>query len=161
MMQEISRDQQTTPPGDAEADRNAAPICIELSSAQISAILQGVRDSGAISALFSGLTEVRATVAAKSTQLDSHHFSRSLLAGLLILAVLPTDRRYIGNAEIARLAGMSPSTTHRYLATLVEVGLLERDARTRRYRLTERTVPGVNESVGEPLQMTAVANYVF
>jgi DNA-binding IclR family transcriptional regulator len=32
---------------------------------------------------------------------------------------------------------MSPSTTHRYMTTLLAVGLLEQDARSRRYRLPE------------------------
>jgi DNA-binding IclR family transcriptional regulator len=30
---------------------------------------------------------------------------------------------------------MSPSTTHRYMTTLLAVGLLEQEPRTRRYRL--------------------------
>jgi DNA-binding IclR family transcriptional regulator len=30
---------------------------------------------------------------------------------------------------------MSPSTTHRYLSTLLAVGLLEQDPRTRRYQV--------------------------
>jgi DNA-binding IclR family transcriptional regulator len=30
---------------------------------------------------------------------------------------------------------MSPSTTHRYASTLVEMGLLERCPKTRKYRL--------------------------
>jgi DNA-binding IclR family transcriptional regulator len=30
---------------------------------------------------------------------------------------------------------MSPSTTHRYMTTLLAVGLLEQDPRTRRYRV--------------------------
>jgi DNA-binding IclR family transcriptional regulator len=32
---------------------------------------------------------------------------------------------------------MNPSTTHRYLATLVAVGLLEQDPHTREYRLAD------------------------
>ena len=32
---------------------------------------------------------------------------------------------------------MSPSTAHRYALTLVEVGLLERCPRTRKYRLPQ------------------------
>jgi DNA-binding IclR family transcriptional regulator len=30
---------------------------------------------------------------------------------------------------------MSPSTTHRYISTLLAVGLLEQDPRSRRYQL--------------------------
>jgi DNA-binding IclR family transcriptional regulator len=32
---------------------------------------------------------------------------------------------------------MNPTTTHRYLSTLVAVGLVERDPGTRRYRLAQ------------------------
>jgi DNA-binding IclR family transcriptional regulator len=37
--------------------------------------------------------------------------------------------------DVAVLLEMSPSTTHRYLTTLLAVGLLEQDPRTRRYRV--------------------------
>jgi hypothetical protein len=59
----------------------------------------------------------------------------SLVAGLVIYAVLPCDGTPVANAELARVLGMNSSTTHRYLITLVAVGLVERTARTRRYRL--------------------------
>jgi DNA-binding IclR family transcriptional regulator len=52
-----------------------------------------------------------------------------------MLASFPSDGSYLGNAEIARMLEMNPSTTHRYVSTLVAVGLLERDPATRRYRL--------------------------
>ena len=40
-----------------------------------------------------------------------------------------------GIVELANDLGMSPSTAHRYAHTLVEVGLLERCPKTRKYRL--------------------------
>jgi hypothetical protein len=61
--------------------------------------------------------------------------SRSLLRGLSILTCFGPDNGERGIIELAGQLGMSPSTTHRYVATLVELGLLERSARTRKYRL--------------------------
>lgn len=61
--------------------------------------------------------------------------SRSLLRGLSILTCFGPDGSSRGIVEIAGDLGMSPSTTHRYALTLVELGLLERCPDTRKYRL--------------------------
>ncbi|HEX4466752.1 MAG TPA: helix-turn-helix domain-containing protein [Solirubrobacteraceae bacterium] len=61
--------------------------------------------------------------------------SRSLFRGLSILACFGSDGRPRGIVDISRELGMSPSTAHRYAQTLVELGLLDRDPRSRRYRL--------------------------
>ncbi len=61
--------------------------------------------------------------------------SRSLLRGLSILTCFGPDGDSRGIVEIAEELGMSPSTTHRYALTLVELGLLERCPDTRKYRL--------------------------
>ena len=52
--------------------------------------------------------------------------SRSLLRGLSILTCFGADGAARGILELARELEMSPSTTHRYASTLVELGLLER-----------------------------------
>ena len=62
-------------------------------------------------------------------------FSRSLLRGLLILTCFDPGGEERGIVELADELGMSPSTTHRYALTLVELGLLERCPDTRKYRL--------------------------
>ena len=61
--------------------------------------------------------------------------SRSLQRGLSILACFGAEGEARGILELARDLEMSPSTTHRYASTLVEMGLLERCPRTRKYRL--------------------------
>jgi hypothetical protein len=66
---------------------------------------------------------------------DDTRLSRSLLRGLSILTCFGSDNRERGIIEMASQLGMSPSTTHRYVSTLVELGLLERSPRTRKYRL--------------------------
>lgn len=61
--------------------------------------------------------------------------SRSLVRGLSILTCFGPDGGPRGILDLARMLDMSPSTTHRYAYTLVELGLLERCPRTRKYRL--------------------------
>jgi hypothetical protein len=114
---------------------NTEKIVIELSPAQVDRVVRGAAESGNMSVLLSGLDDVREVLSREPRQLEDSRLSRSLLAGLLMLASFPTDGNYLGNAEIARMLDMNPSTTHRYVSTLVAVGLLERDPATRRYRL--------------------------
>ncbi len=61
--------------------------------------------------------------------------SRSLVRGLSLLTGFGPDSGERGIVELAGDLGMSPSTAHRYAFTLVELGLLERCPRTRKYRL--------------------------
>jgi hypothetical protein len=61
--------------------------------------------------------------------------SRSLLRGLSLLTCFGREGGARGIVELAGDAGMSPSTAHRYASTLVELGLLERDPKSRKYRL--------------------------
>jgi hypothetical protein len=63
--------------------------------------------------------------------------SRSLLRGLSMLTGFGPNGEERGIVELADELGMSPSTAHRYALTLVEVGLLERCPRTRKYRLPQ------------------------
>jgi hypothetical protein len=113
----------------------AAPITIELSSAQVDRIVRDAGEGGNMSVLLSGLKDVRAVLDGDPGQLEDNRLSRSLLAGLLMLASLPADGTFVSNAEIARRLDMNPSTTHRYVSTLRAVGLVERDPSSRRYRL--------------------------
>jgi hypothetical protein len=66
---------------------------------------------------------------------DDPRLSRSLLRGLSILTCFGPDGGERGIVELAGDLGMSPSTAHRYALTLVELGLLERCPKSRKYRL--------------------------
>lgn len=125
----------TRGPAQKRSDSTSEAITIELSAAQVDRVVRDAADGGNMSVLLSGLKDVRTVLAQEPRQLEDSRLSRSLLAGLLMLASFPTDGSYLGNAEIARMLDMNPSTTHRYVSTLVAVGLLERDPSTRRYRL--------------------------
>src|ERR1700678_4063582 len=61
-------------------------------------------------------------------------YSQSLERGLAILACFTPERPVLGIADIADDLGMSRSTTHRYVITLVALGYLEQGA-SRKYRL--------------------------
>lgn len=61
-------------------------------------------------------------------------FSQSLERGLAILSCFTAERPIRGIADLADELGMSRSTTHRYVVTLVALGYLEQDAQ-RKYRL--------------------------
>jgi IclR family pca regulon transcriptional regulator len=64
-------------------------------------------------------------------------YSQSLARGLAIMECYGPGRPTLGIAEIADELGMSRSTTHRYLTTLVALGYMEQDKR-RKYRLSLR-----------------------
>jgi len=85
-----------------------------------------------------GMEQLRAVVAATWRERhpeSSRTLSRSLLRGLSILGVLWPPGTERGIIDIAGALKLSPSTTHRYAATLVELGLVERVTSSRRYRL--------------------------
>ena len=104
-------------------------ISIELSKAQINRVIREAVDDGGPLGLVEDL-DFRASPA----QLDDRRLSRSLLRGLLVLASLPADGAGRSVTDVAHELDMVASTTHRYISTLLEVGLLERDSVSREYR---------------------------
>jgi IclR family pca regulon transcriptional regulator len=66
--------------------------------------------------------------------LSEPRYSQSLGRGLAILGIFTPERPVLGIADIADELGMSRSTTHRYVITLVALGYLEQGA-SRKYRL--------------------------
>ncbi len=121
------------PPGDA--------VLIELSRAQVDQVVRSAGQGGTLSVLLSAVRDPAWPLSLDSdewaypTQMDDRRLSRSLLSGLLVLSCFPPDGGYLGIAELARMLNMNTSTTHRYVTTLLAVGLLERDPGTRKYRL--------------------------
>jgi hypothetical protein len=120
--------------GDPQARQ---PVEIELSAAQVDRVVRAAAGAGTMSVLLAGLDDLRGALDAGPEQLEDSRLSRSLLSGLLMLAAFPVDGSYLRNADVARMLGMNLSTAHRYIQTLVAVGLLERDPSTRQYRLAQ------------------------
>lgn len=110
-------------------------MSIELSAAQTDQVVRAASDRGQLSALMSSMEGVREALATGCPALDDARLSRSLILGLLVLACFPADGSTVRNADVAAKLDMHLSTTHRYVTTLVVMGLLEQDPRTRRYRL--------------------------
>jgi hypothetical protein len=140
-----NRRTRVTPTGRA-ADRAVAAdagesVVIELSKAQVDQVVRAAGQGGTMSVLLSALRDPNWSLAIDSqdwsypAQMDDRRLSRSLLSGLLVLSCFPPDGGYLGIADLARMLDMNTSTTHRYVTTLLAVGLLERDSATRRYRL--------------------------
>ncbi len=81
--------------------------------------------------------------------LSEPRYSQSLERGLAILECFTPDRPVLGIADIATQLGMSRSTTHRYVTTLLALGYLKQGAR-RKYRLglrvTDLGMSALNET---------------
>jgi hypothetical protein len=120
-------------------DGGGEKITIELSKSQVDQVVRGAGAGGTMSILLTALRAPDWTLSVDSEaypeQMDDRRLSRSLLAGLLVLSCFPVDGGYLGIAELARMLDMNTSTTHRYVTTLLAVGLIERDPATRRYRI--------------------------
>jgi hypothetical protein len=112
-------------------------IMIELSKAQIDGVVREAgRDDGLLD-LVGGMEDL-VGFRASPAQLDDPRFSRSLLRGLMVLASLTPDGTGRQLTDVSRELEMGLSTTHRYVSTLLEVGLLERDPVSREYRRVVR-----------------------
>lgn len=109
-------------------------ITIELTSTQVDGVVRRSANTGDVSSLLRGLAESPSTAKLRTLS-QSPRLSRSLLLGLLVLASFPADGSALAVTDVASQLEMSPSTTHRYLTTLLAVGLLEQDPRSRRYRV--------------------------
>jgi hypothetical protein len=142
------------------ADDARAPVSIELSPTQVTAVVRAASNSSAPSvsgliadALHAPLPTSDPVDGAEMSSKNGEHpaasalaqalddtdprLSRSLLRGLSILTRFRADGSVRGIIELARELEMSASTTHRYASTLVQLGLLERCPESRKYRLPQ------------------------
>jgi hypothetical protein len=111
-------------------------VSITLSPAQVEEIVRtaGPGRAPGFTALIAAALE-RTASAESFPAYEDRRLSRSLLRGLAILTCFGPEEQTLGLMEIAERLGISASTIHRYVITLVEVGLLEQCPRTRKYRL--------------------------
>jgi len=129
-------------PNAGDGHRRHAAVCVELTDAQVEGIVRAAADTRgpSLSLLLSGLIAEQAISESSLEQrhwaeLESGRLSHSLFRGLLILALFISGDGGKGVVDVARQLGLSPSTTHRYISTLVAFGLLVQDPATRKYRL--------------------------
>ncbi len=114
---------------------SGSSITIELTPSQVDRVVREASESDGVASLLRGMAESGNLASRYEALSDSPRLSRSLLLGLLVLACFPSDGGSLAVTDVAGRLEMSPSTTHRYMTTLLAVGLLEQDPRTRRYRL--------------------------
>lgn len=124
------------------AARGRAPSISTLIADSLAAPVEGNGNGSARSKASANERETvaRASLASRGYmpgETTDARLSRSLLRGLSLLTGFGPDSEERGIVELAEDLGMSPSTAHRYALTLVEVGLLERCPRTRKYRLPQ------------------------
>jgi hypothetical protein len=127
-----------------EIEPEGPSILIELSKSPVDQVVRSAGQGGTMSVLLSAVSDAQWPLSPDSeqwsypTQMDDRRLSRSLLSGLLVLSCFPVDGGYLGIAELARMLEMNTSTTHRYVTTLLAVGLLERNSASRKYRLVSQ-----------------------
>ena len=68
------------------------------------------------------------------------YFSTSLEKGLKILSLFDTETRSLTQTEISRILSLNMTSTYRFVNTLVELGYLEKDAKTKEVRLGIRSL---------------------
>ncbi|HWF31120.1 MAG TPA: helix-turn-helix domain-containing protein [Solirubrobacteraceae bacterium] len=117
------------------ASRGHAPSISTLIADSLAAPLAGKLAASGASATSATIEQPVNGRGYMPSETNDPRMSRSLLRGLSLLAGFGPDGEERGIVELAQDLGMSPSTAHRYALTLVEVGLLERCPRTRKYRL--------------------------
>jgi IclR helix-turn-helix domain len=110
-------------------------ITIELTRPQVDRIVRESAGGEGVTSLLRGLAGSDTLASRYAALAGSPRLSRSLLLGLLVLGAFPSDGSSLAVSDVAGQLGMSASTTHRYMTTLLAVGLLEQDPRTRRYGL--------------------------
>ena len=130
-------------------------VFIQLTEDQVERVILG-QDSDSATGTPAGATggprQDSATAGAKgsghSTQwlfrtlMEDRSLSHSLLIGLQVLTCFPLDGTERGVAEVAKQLEMNNSTVHRYMSTLMRIGLLEQDMYTRLYRLANADLDG-------------------
>lgn len=117
----------------AAVSARARRVTITLSAAQRDHVVRAASGAGNLEGMLAGLGGIGQMFARASGLVDEARLSRSLVIGLYLLASL-ASADWCALSEIAARAGLSTSTTHRYVATLVAVGLVEQDPESRRYR---------------------------
>jgi hypothetical protein len=116
-------------------DRPAEPVVIVLSRLQVRHVVAAACGEDIITVMLCVLERLRDVADAEPRRIADKRFSGSLLFGLRLIYAFPRDGALIGHIELARKLDKNPSTVHRYLITLLAVGLIERDPVMRRYGL--------------------------
>jgi AraC-like DNA-binding protein len=110
-------------------------VAITLTSDQVATVLRDGSGSAAVLEALLGRLDTSHLREALHVAMKNpnHSHSASVIRALLVLSVFRDDVE-LGLGAVAKKLGLSPSTTHRYLATWVGVGLLHHHPQTRKYK---------------------------
>ena len=67
---------------------------------------------------------------------EKYYFSKSLEKGLKILSLFNRETPVLTQSKIAKTLGLNMTSTYRYITTLVELGYLEKDTKTKEIRIS-------------------------
>jgi hypothetical protein len=109
-------------------------VTITLTESQVAQVAREALGDDGLSVLLAELGD-RETLSSRARSIATDdRYSQALLRALLVLLAFPADGSERELTDVARQLELSPSTAHRYARTWVELGLVEQDARSRRYR---------------------------
>ncbi|HSZ13240.1 MAG TPA: helix-turn-helix domain-containing protein [Solirubrobacteraceae bacterium] len=109
-------------------------MTITLTDAQVARVVSDASGGSQLAGLLSGVSDLEGLRKSMEPMWSDHQWSRSVLRAVLVLVALPGDGSWGEITDIARMVGLSPSTTHRYIQTWVALGLAEQNPKTRVYR---------------------------
>jgi hypothetical protein len=109
-------------------------VRIVLIGEQVRQVARQIAGRPRVTGVLGGLPELQELRRVLDPLLEDDRFSRSACRAVLVLAAFPADGSGRELTAVARELDLSPSTTHRYISTWMAIGLLEQDARSRRYR---------------------------
>lgn len=132
--------------GGRAALRGSGGIAVVLTRAQVDGVLREAADTAGVQG-FLFARSVKAGDAARAVltgpEMVDPGISHSALMFLVVVAYIFRAGGPCRVIDVAAALGLSPSTTHRYVRTAVQAGLLEQDERSRAYQIaTEETVSG-------------------
>jgi hypothetical protein len=113
------------------------PVEITLTDAQVAWIVRDASGEKGLAGLFSGLPDLEELRRMVLSTLHDPRQSLSVLRAVLVLAAFPSDGSWRDLAEVAGMAGLSASTTYRYVRSWVSLRLIEQDPSSRQYRRTQ------------------------
>jgi hypothetical protein len=111
-----------------------ARVRLELSPEQVAEVIRAAQGRSTLPLTLSPPGGIEQALALAGPHLRDPRLSRSLIFAVLVLACFPVCGGYLANSEVAEMVAIPPSTAHRYISTLLALGMLERDPVTRRYR---------------------------
>jgi DNA-binding MarR family transcriptional regulator len=109
-------------------------VTLDLTDDQIQTILDTAASDSSLGRSFMALDELERLRLTVAPHMRNPTLSNGTLRALLVLAALPADGSERALADIARDVDLSPSTSHRYLATWVAAGVVKQNPDSRRYR---------------------------